>query len=155
MDNSIDLIIRQADIRDVPDLTIMLDEYRRFYGCPEGVLAARQFLTERIQANESVVFVALEAAKAVGFCQLYPSFSTVSLAKTFLLNDMFVVEAARTKGVATKLLDRVKAYAMEVGAVRITLSTQRSNETAQRLYHAAGWQMDSTFFTFHLHLNYN
>jgi ribosomal protein S18 acetylase RimI-like enzyme len=40
-------------------------------------------------------------------------------------------------------------YASYLGAVRVSLSIATSNETAQRLYQAAGWQRDEQFFVYH------
>lgn len=90
---------------------------------------------------------------AVGFCQLYPSFSSVSLARTFTLNDLYVVESARKQGIATMLLKAAAEFAKELGAIRLTLSTAISNQAAQHLYEQAGWIRDQDFFVYHLKLS--
>jgi hypothetical protein len=50
------------------------------------------------------------------------------------------------------LLHAARAYGEAQGAVRLTLSTQVGNVTAQSLYAAAGWQRDSAFFVYDLAL---
>ena len=85
----------------------------------------------------------------MGFTQFYPSFSSVSLARIFVLNDLFVHECARRKGVASKLLSAATEFAQALGAIRVSLSTAISNESAQALYQAAGWTRDEQFLVYH------
>jgi ribosomal protein S18 acetylase RimI-like enzyme len=80
---------------------------------------------------------------------LYPSFSSVSLARIFILNDLFVHEQARRKGVASMLMSAAVKFASTLGAVRLSLSTAITNDAAQALYHSAGWKRDDQFFASH------
>ena len=70
----------------------------------------------------------------LGFAQLYPSFSSTALAGVFILNDLFVHEKVRRKGVACKLLAALEAYAWSEGAARVTLNVAMDNAQAQALY---------------------
>ncbi|MFP3942861.1 MAG: GNAT family N-acetyltransferase, partial [Alphaproteobacteria bacterium] len=47
------------------------------------------------------------------------------------------------QGVGRALLEAACETAREAGAVGLVLETERTNETAQRLYEAAGWQKSS------------
>lgn len=143
------LTIRQAVLTDLDALAPLFDSYRQFYGQPSDISAARAFLRARFEHGESFVFIAHDGDTPVGFTQLYPSFSSVSLARIFVLNDLFVHECARRKGVASKLLSAATAFAQALGAVRVSLSTAISNERAQALYHAAGWTRDQQFLVYH------
>ena len=143
------LTLRQATLADLEQLTLLFDAYRQFYGKPGDLAAARQFLLQRFEHGESVLFIAHLESEAAGFCQLYPSFSSVSLARVFILNDLFVTPAARRAGVGRALLDAAVGYGRTFGAVRLTLSTAVSNENAQALYQAAGWQRDQQFLVYH------
>lgn len=143
------ITVRQAALSDLEALSPLLDGYRQFYGRASDLSAATAFLLERFNHGESVLFIAHEDNQAVGFAQLYPSFSSVSLARIFVLNDLFVYECARRKGVASKLMDAAVDYARSLGAVRVSLSTATTNETAQRLYQSAGWKRDEQFFVYH------
>lgn len=73
----------------------LFDAYRQFYGQTPDLEGARQFLFERLQGGESVIFAVMEGENALGFTQLYPSFSSVSMKPIWILNDLFVVEKAR------------------------------------------------------------
>lgn len=141
--------VRQAALSDLEALVPLFDGYRQFYGRTSDVQAAGEFLKARFNHGESTLFIAFEGGSPVGFSQLYPSFSSVSLARAFVLNDLFVVEFARRKGVASKLMSAAVEFAGALGAVRISLSTAIANETAQALYQSAGWKRDEQFLVYH------
>lgn len=88
------ITVRQAVLSDLDDLAHLFDMYRSFQGKPDDLRAAREFLLARLDHGESVVFIAHEGSVPVGFAQMYPSYSSVSLARVFVLNDLFVHEAA-------------------------------------------------------------
>lgn len=141
--------VRQAILADLDELAHLFDQYRQFQGQTSDIAAARDFLQARFNHGESVIFIAHEGDFPVGFAQLYPSFSSVSLARVFILNDLFVHAAGRRKGVASQLLDALETYASSLGAVRITLLVAKENLSAQALYAAKGWQPDEHFFMYH------
>ncbi|MCA0240862.1 MAG: GNAT family N-acetyltransferase [Proteobacteria bacterium] len=143
------VIVRQAVAADLDDLAELFDQYRRFQGQPGALQAARDFLRARFDHGESVIFIAQAAGAALGFAQLYPSFSSVSLARVFILNDLYVAAAGRRRGVATRLLAAVERHAWSFGAVRITLNVAQDNLQAQALYEARQWQRDGQFFMYH------
>ncbi|MEF3073790.1 GNAT family N-acetyltransferase [Methylobacter sp. Wu1] len=143
------ITIRQAVASDIDALAPLFDSYRQFYGRESDIRAAREFLLARFNHGESAVFIAHDANAAIGFAQLYPSFSSVSLARTFVLNDLFVRESSRRKGVASLLLAAAVEFGKSLAAARLSLSTAVSNETAQALYQSAGWRRDEQFFVYH------
>jgi GNAT superfamily N-acetyltransferase len=146
-------IVRQATIADLDLLAPLFDAYRQFYRKPPDLNLARNFLNERLRHNESIVFMALhEDGSAIGFTQLYPSFSSGAAARIFVLNDLFVVPAARRTGVGKLLLHAAAAFGKASGAVRLTLSTGITNKAAQALYEAEGWKREAEFCVYDLSL---
>ena len=142
--------VRQATLLDLEQLAPLFDRYRQFYGRASDVAAAREFLLARFTSKESTLLIAHEDERPVGFTQLYPSFSSVSLARIFILNDLFVSEQARRNGVASALMSAAVKFASTLGAVRLSLSTAITNDAAQALCHSAGWKRDDQFFVYHL-----
>ena len=140
------LTIRQAVLADLEALSVLFDGYRVFYGRESDVAAAREFLRARFEHGESVLFLALDGNTAVGFTQLYPSFSSVSLGRIYILNDLFVHESGRRKGAGAQLLSTAIKYGKSVGAIRLALATACTNTMAQALYEAEGWERDDDFF---------
>jgi GNAT superfamily N-acetyltransferase len=136
--------IRRAGPQDLDALAILFDGYRRFYGQDSDIAGARDWLRSRLRLGESVVLVAASADALVGFTQLYPMYSSVRMARTWILNDLFVAENARRGGVAHALLDAAARFAQDEGAAGISLETTRDNAPARALYLAAGWSEDAT-----------
>lgn len=50
---------------------------------------------------------------AQGFTQLYPSYSSVSMQGTFILNDLFVHLNFRDKGIGEALMNHAKEFAIK------------------------------------------
>jgi ribosomal protein S18 acetylase RimI-like enzyme len=151
IERSASLPVRQAGLGDLEVVAALLDGYRQFQGQASDLAASRDFLRARLERSESTVFLASVCRQPAGIAQLYPSFSTVALARVFILNDLYVAPAFRRAGVARALMQAVQAHGRSLGAVRVTLNVARSNAQAQALYRAQGWQQDQAFFMFHWH----
>ena len=140
---------RRATIDDLDAITPLFDAYRQFYKQAPDLPLARRFLQERLQRNESVLFVAeTEARKVVGFCQLYPTFCSVRAAHTYVLYDLFVSPEARGTGAGRSLMLAAEAHAVKTGAARMELSTARDNTVAQSLYESLDWMRDEAFLVY-------
>lgn len=140
--------IRRALVGDAALVAPLFDQYRIFYKQVSDVKSAEAFLKERLQKQESVLFLALDGDRVLGFTQLYPSFSSVSLRRLWILNDLFVDKNSRRSSVARALMSQAENFAREDGACGLTLKTARDNHPAQNLYTALGWKKDETFLTF-------
>ena len=57
--------------------------------------------------------MALDENNPIGFVQLYPSFSSVSMKRTWVLNDLYVKESVRGKGFGEKLIKKAINFAEE------------------------------------------
>ncbi|MDP8979573.1 MAG: GNAT family N-acetyltransferase [Acidobacteriota bacterium] len=137
--------ILEASAEHLDALVPLFDSYRVFYRQPSDPTGARRFLAERIAGRESRIFLALVDSKPAGFVQLYPSFSSASMQRLWILNDLYVASDARRQGVGQALLERARQLAEETGAKGLTLSTETGNTTAQRLYESLGWKRDEDF----------
>ncbi len=107
---------------------------------------AKSFLKKRMKRKESVIFVAEERKELIGFAQLFPIFSSVSMKRTWLLNDLYVDEKARGIGAATKLLDAARDFGKETDSKWLLLQTAADNFTAQKVYEKNGWVKETDFF---------
>jgi ribosomal protein S18 acetylase RimI-like enzyme len=152
MTMSSNLEVRQATVEDVNDLAGLFNLYRIFYGQESDEDQARLFLFERMVHRESVIFIVRvkESKKMIGFAQLYPTFSSISIQRSWVLNDLFVLEEYRRQGIAQCLLDEAKKYASLTRAKGIGLSTAKDNESAQRLYKRNGYKKNDLFYQYYL-----
>ena len=153
-----DFLVRRAgaDERDVDLIAPLFDSYRQFYDKPADARLAAAFIRDRLQADESVIFLAEgggESKEALGFVQLYPSFSSVAACRIWVLNDLFVIPAARGSGVGRALMESARQHAIQTGAKRLTLETVTENRTAWTLYEDLGYvrhEDSARFYTLEL-----
>jgi len=147
-----ELKVRQATVADLNLIVPLFDAYRQFYRQPSDPERARHFLLERLEQDQSVILLAFADGAAIGFTQLYPSFSSGAMAPIFILNDLFVAPEARGRGAGSALLEAAAAYGRRSGALRLVLSTEITNTTAQSLYEKTGWKRDTVFCVYQLPL---
>jgi ribosomal protein S18 acetylase RimI-like enzyme len=147
--------IVRAGMEDIERVVPLFDAYLQFYKLPSNEEAARRFLHARLVKGEAVIYLALEegaagAPKALGFTLLYPTWSSLSLKPWWNLNDLYVVPAARQRGVARALMGRARRLAEETGAAGLGLETAKDNFAAQKLYEQLGWKREEEFFRYEL-----
>lgn len=138
--------IQRATINELNSLTELFDSYRVFYQQESNVEGARNFLKERLENEDSIVFIAYDEGNPIGFVQLYPTFSSVSMKRSWVLNDLFVNETARKKGFGEKLIKAAIDFAGDTGSKGVSLETGNDNVTAQRLYEKIGFKKESNYF---------
>jgi len=139
------LSVRRAVAADLEIVADLFDQYRQFYHQPSDLELARRFIGERLEREESVLFLAETGGNAVGFIQLYPAFSSVSARRIWILNDLFVAPAGRRRGVGRRLMEAVAVWAGDDGAARLVLETMPDNRPAQALYEELGWRRGETW----------
>ena len=138
--------ILEAGLAELELLAPLFDQYRQFYRQESDLNGACSFLRERMERGESIVYLAVLDTAAVGFVQLYPSFSSTSMQRLWILNDLFVAPSARRSGVAKALMERARQLAIATQAKGLALATWIENTPAQRLYEELGYVKDTEFF---------
>lgn len=143
--------IKAAELSDIPEIAKLFNAYRVFYEQDSNVPAAGNYLKLRLQNQESQLFWARdEAGQGLGFVQLYPSFSSVSMQRLWILNDLYVSQLARRKGIGEALMERAKQMAIDTGAKGLQLETERENHNAQALYEKLGYVKSQDYFVYYL-----
>ena len=127
------------------ELSVLFNDYRIFYGQNSDMESARGFISERLTKNDSAIFAAFEKNIMCGFVQLYPSFSSVAMKRTYYLNDLFVNVSFRRNGMAKALIEKSIEFAKENSAARITLCTQIENDSAKNLYIKSGFTKNTLY----------
>lgn len=135
------MIIRQAHIIDLPDLVPLFDGYRMFYRQASDYIGVKQFLSERFELKESIIYMAYIDENAVGFVQLYPIFSSVSMQRMLLLNDLYIEKNYRGQGIGSALIDKAKELCRKNNYKGLALQTETDNP-AQKLYEALAFKKD-------------
>ncbi len=137
-------IKRIMDYQYMKEVATVFDLYRQFYKQPSDIPLAEKFLKERLLHRESVIFAAFDGEHIVGFTQLYPSFSSVSAQRSWILNDLFVRENYRKQGIAAQIMAHAKDFAVQTHAKGLALETAEDNP-AQHLYERLGWEKEAGF----------
>jgi len=140
----------RATIDDLDALLPLVTAYRVFYRQSPNEERERELIDRNLREGRSTVLLArhAESGEAIGFAQLFRTYSTVWLGPSLLLEDLFVTPGLRRSGVATALLEASVAYAREIGAVGMFLETAMDNEAAQAVYERAGWSREGRFYKY-------
>lgn len=144
--------IIRADLEHLEILAPLFDAYRVFYERPSDLAGASDYLQKRLSVLDSVIFLALADGRGLGFCQLYPSFGSLSMSRIWILYDLYVAPEARRLGIGRALMERAREFGVASGASRLELSTAKDNWPAQALYESLGYARDEAFYFYELAL---
>ena len=106
----------------------------------------------RLHHQESVILLATENRESLGYTQLFPSWSSVSMQRVWILNDLFVLPQHRNQGIAKSLMNMAKEYAISTDATRLILATEVTNKIGQNLYEKMGYSRFIDFYHYILKL---
>jgi ribosomal protein S18 acetylase RimI-like enzyme len=147
------IFVKRATVENVGEVSELFNAYRVFYKQDSDVNLAISFITERLNNKDSVIFYSYdENGNALGFTQLYPTFSSVSAQSSWVLNDLYVSSSARRLGVGKRLMDTAKSFAIKTNAKGIALETCEDNVNAQALYESLGYEKDVGVYNYFLSL---
>ena len=138
--------IVKAGREQIAEVARLFDLYRQFYECDADLALATRFITDRIEREESDIFVAIDGDSAGGFVQLYPSFCSVDAVKIYILYDLYVDASARKSGIGEMLMNAATTWAREQGAARLDLLTEDNNLAGQHLYEKLGYKRTNEEF---------
>ena len=132
-------LIRDIDLRDYEQWLSLWRGYNAFYDrSGENALSAN--ITETtwarlFDAGEPVHgLVADQAGTLIGLTHYLFHRSTISVAPTCYLQDLFTVDEARGQGVGRALIEEVYGRARLAGSGRVYWQTHETNLTAMQLY---------------------
>jgi GNAT superfamily N-acetyltransferase len=118
----------------------LIAAYQRFYEVGEIDTERNRTFFRRFLApsDDGLLLGARDEGELIGYACLYWHFSSLSAAESVLMNDLFVSEEARGRGVGRALIEASADIARERGAAHLEWATAPDNLTAQRLYDSTG-----------------
>ena len=133
--------IARATAADLDELLVLMRAYCDFYAVSpsdaELLGLSRALLDDPEQ--EGVQLLARDPeGRPVGFATLYWTWSTTDACRIGIMNDLFVAEAARGRGLAEELIEACRAECVRRGAGRLTWQTAPDNLRAQAVYDRVG-----------------
>jgi ribosomal protein S18 acetylase RimI-like enzyme len=137
----LEINIERAKKEDLIDVATLFNSYRMFYKQNNNLEGAYKYISERLANGDSIIYIARDSeGLGMGFTQLYPTFSSQSMQRMWILNDLYVQESYRKIGVASSLLDKAKEHSLSSEAKGLMLCTQHTNHSAQALYKKHGFE---------------
>jgi GNAT superfamily N-acetyltransferase len=133
--------IERVDTADLDELLVLMRAYCDFYEVapPDADLLtiANSLIGDPV--NEGVQLIARDSdGRAVGFATVYWTWSTTSGCRIGIMNDLFVAEDARGRGIADRLIQACRAECSQRGARQLTWQTAPDNLRAQAVYDRVG-----------------
>ncbi|CAC9477459.1 hypothetical protein [uncultured Gammaproteobacteria bacterium] len=123
-----------ASIKDIDNLSVLFNQYQKFYGENASLDDSKIFLTNRIINKESIIYCCKNDGNISGFAQIYFSYSSVTMQKIWILNDLFVDQNFRGLGIGEKIISHVIRNASKNKIKSVILETLQDNKIAQNLY---------------------
>ncbi|MGZ3499543.1 MAG: N-acetyltransferase family protein [Vulcanimicrobiaceae bacterium] len=131
--------IRAVLKEDFPAWKILWDGYNAFYG-RAGETGLSSEITQMTWSRFFDAYEPMHAAvaegsgKLLGLAHFLFHRSTIQIAPSCYLQDLFTVEEARGRGVGRALINAVYQHAAAAGSPRIYWQTHESNSVAMQLY---------------------
>ena len=144
--------LRPAAPADVPLITQLIRELAEYEKLAHTCVAddesvAENLFGERPAAEVVLAFIGEEPA---GFALYFENYSTHLSRRGMHLEDLYVREHLRGRGVGKLLLSKLASIALERGYGRMEWAVLRWNESAIRVYDAIGAEPLSGWLTYRL-----
>jgi len=135
-----DFEIRQAEEEDVPEILELIKALAKFENLSDEVVATEELLKITLFGINSPaeVQIAYDKNKTLGFALYFRTFSTFLGRPGIYLEDLYVRENARGKGVGDALLRRLAQRTREIGGGRLEWAVLNWNEPAIGFYQKMG-----------------
>lgn len=135
-----DFEIRQAYEEDVPEILELIKALAEFENLSDEVVATEELLKITLFGINSPaeVQIAYDKNNTLGFALYFRSFSTFLGRPGIYLEDLYVRENARGKGVGEALLRRLAQRTREIGGGRLEWAVLNWNEPAIGFYQKMG-----------------
>ena len=132
--------IRPAELNDVSEIFVLIKELADYERLLNEVVVTEELLEEALFGDNSnvKVIIANNENQVLGFALYFHTYSTFLGRPGIYLEDLFVREFARGKGIGEALLRRIARYALEMGGGRLEWSVLDWNEPAISFYKKMG-----------------
>ena len=132
--------IRLAGVDDVSEIFVLIKELADYERLLDQVIATEELLEETLFGEKSnvEVLLACDENQILGFALYFRTFSTFLGRPGIYLEDLFVREFARGRGIGESLLRRIARSTLEMGGGRLEWAVLDWNKTAISFYEKMG-----------------
>ena len=129
-------------ISDIETVVLMMQEFYAIDNYPIDVDISKILLTQFISnKNLGKAWLIIFNDEIVGYIILTFVFSFEYQGKIAFLDELYVTEKARGKGIGSKAIEFVKVQSHKLSLKLIYLEVESHNKKAQNLYIANGFEM--------------
>ncbi len=152
--------LRAARPADLALLSPLVEAYHAFEGIDLSA-DRRQAALERLLADSRLGGVWLVetrpapaegAPRVIGYIALCFGFSIEFAGIDSFVDELFLVEEVRGRGIGARVLELIADKARERGVSALHLEVDRANRRAQRLYHRSGFRSRERYMLMSRHL---
>lgn len=142
-----DVVLQIAEPADVPLLLEFMRSYYVFEGIEYVEETAAHALNGLLSSEQSgrAWLICLQG-KPVGYAALTFGYSLEMGGRDAFLDELFLVETVRGKGIGKQVMAMIQQEARQLGVHALHLEVGRENTHAQRLYRTTGFQTRQGFF---------
>jgi GNAT superfamily N-acetyltransferase len=142
-DDSLPITIRDAQPGDERDIFSLIRELARFEHLEHQLEGSAEELGRQLfgPSPGAWALVALMGDRIVGYALCFSTFSTFLTRRGVWLEDLFVTESMRRRGIGSALFDAVVEGAQKLQAGRVEWSVLDWNEKAIAFYQSRGAQV--------------
>ena len=135
-----DFKMRQAEAGDVAEILALIKELALYEHLLDEVVATEELLKETLFGIDSPAEVQLAYAEdgILGFALYFRTFSTFLGRPGIYLEDLYVRESARGRGLGEALLRQLANRTLEIGGGRLEWAVLNWNEPAIGFYQKMG-----------------
>jgi GNAT superfamily N-acetyltransferase len=132
--------IRPALETDLPEMVELLQQLFAIEADFQGDPAAQERgLRLMLNSPAGRIWVAEEHGRVIGLCTLQVLISTAEGGPVGLVEDVVVADSHRGRGIGSRLLEQLEAWADRNGLTRLQLLADRNNQPALDFYRRQGW----------------
>ncbi len=139
-----DITVKRFEKGYVEAVLGLLREFAEYESLTDYLEVTEQRIEQAFFADGSVVegLVALADGKAVGYAFFFPNFASFRGQRGFYLEDIYITETYRGKGVGEAMLRELARLAASRGYERIDFVVLDWNTSAIEFYKKLGAEMD-------------
>jgi ribosomal protein S18 acetylase RimI-like enzyme len=133
--------IRAAGLETIPDLLGLMREYYAYdhldFEEEVALLALRELLSDKALGR---IWLIRHDSVPIGYVVLTFGYSLKFGGRDAFLDELYIQESFRGRGIGTKTLALVEAAAKSTGIRALHLEVERENRRAQRFYRSQGFE---------------
>ena len=146
-----DLVLRAAQVEDVPVILNFILELAEFEGVKDQIQSTEDGLRDVLfKRHITDALIAELDGEAIGFAIWAYSFSTFTGKPTLYVDDIYVQERYRNKGIGSRIFAHIAEIAYEKDCGRMDWYCMETNTSGKDYYHRMGAEEIEWFKVFRL-----